>query len=56
MRATRGTDGKDSDGSRQNLNWDRKAQMVTQILCWAVQRGSRPEFPPPEILYLERAS
>jgi hypothetical protein len=30
--------------ARQNLSWDRKAQMVTRILCWAMPRGPNQSF------------
>jgi glycosyltransferase involved in cell wall biosynthesis len=36
--------------ARQNFSWDRKAQMVTQILLWAVRRGPKPHLPPPKTL------
>jgi glycosyltransferase involved in cell wall biosynthesis len=34
--------------ARENFTWDRKAQMVTQILLWAVGRGPKPDLPSPK--------
>jgi len=33
--------------ARQYLSWDRKAQIVTEILCWAVHGGPKPKPPVP---------
>jgi glycosyltransferase involved in cell wall biosynthesis len=41
---------------RDSLTWDAKAQATTRILYWAVRQGPKPEFPPPKMLYLERAN
>jgi len=34
----------------ETLSWDGKAQTVTQILQWAVDRGPRPNLQPPKLL------
>ena len=31
--------------ARECLSWDRKAQIVTEILCWAARRGTKPDLP-----------
>ena len=31
--------------ARECLSWDRKAQIVTEILCWAARRGPKPDLP-----------
>jgi glycosyltransferase involved in cell wall biosynthesis len=36
--------------ARKCLSWDAKAQMVTQILCWAIGRGPKPDLLPPKLL------
>lgn len=36
--------------ARKNLTWDAKAQSVTRVLNWALQRGPKPDFPPPKKL------
>jgi glycosyltransferase involved in cell wall biosynthesis len=36
--------------ARECLSWDSKAQIVTQILRWAVGRGPKPDLPPPKML------
>jgi glycosyltransferase involved in cell wall biosynthesis len=36
--------------ARERLSWDGKAQVVSQILCWAARRGPKPDFPPPRML------
>ncbi len=36
--------------ARENFTWDVKAQTVTQVLCWAVRRGPKPDLPPPKML------
>jgi glycosyltransferase involved in cell wall biosynthesis len=36
--------------ARECLSWDRKAQIVTEILCWAAGRGPKPDFPSPKTL------
>jgi glycosyltransferase involved in cell wall biosynthesis len=38
--------------AREHLTWDAKAQSTTQILNWAVQRGPKPNLPPPKTLHL----
>jgi glycosyltransferase involved in cell wall biosynthesis len=42
--------------ARECLTWDAKAESTTRVLNWAVGRASRPDLPPPKMLYLERAS
>ena len=32
--------------AREYLSWDRKAQIVTEILCWAVHGGPKPNLQP----------
>jgi len=34
--------------ARECLSWDRKAQLVTEILCWAARRGPKPDLRPPQ--------
>ena len=34
----------------QRLSWDGKAQIITQIVRWAMGRGPKPVLPPPKIL------
>jgi glycosyltransferase involved in cell wall biosynthesis len=36
--------------ARENLTWDAKAEAVTRVLNWVLQRGPKPDFPPPKIL------
>jgi glycosyltransferase involved in cell wall biosynthesis len=36
--------------ARKCLSWDAKAQMVTQILCWATGCGPKPNLLPPKLL------
>jgi glycosyltransferase involved in cell wall biosynthesis len=36
--------------ARECLSWDSKAQLVTEILCWATQRGPKPDLLPPKML------
>lgn len=36
--------------ARERLTWDAKALAVTQILHWVVQRGPKPDLPPPRAL------
>jgi glycosyltransferase involved in cell wall biosynthesis len=36
--------------ARENLTWDAKARVMTDILLWATGRGSKPELQPPERL------
>jgi glycosyltransferase involved in cell wall biosynthesis len=38
--------------AQERLTWDAKAKSVTRILNWAVRRGSKPDLPPPKVLYL----
>jgi glycosyltransferase involved in cell wall biosynthesis len=33
--------------ARECLSWDRKAQVTSQILTWAVGQGPKPDLPPP---------
>ena len=33
--------------ARESLSWDGKAQIVSQILCWAASRGPKPDLRPP---------
>jgi glycosyltransferase involved in cell wall biosynthesis len=35
--------------ARENLSWDGKAKAVTEILRWAVQKGPKPNLPPPKM-------
>jgi glycosyltransferase involved in cell wall biosynthesis len=37
--------------ARERLTWDAKAQSTTQVLNWAVQRGPKPNLPPPKVLH-----
>jgi glycosyltransferase involved in cell wall biosynthesis len=32
--------------ARQCLTWDGKAQMVTEVLCWATRQGPKPDLAP----------
>jgi glycosyltransferase involved in cell wall biosynthesis len=36
--------------AREGLSWDGKAKIMSEILCWAVGQGSKPNLPPPKIL------
>jgi glycosyltransferase involved in cell wall biosynthesis len=36
--------------ARQHLTWDRKAQVVSDILLWATKRGAKPDLRAPERL------
>jgi glycosyltransferase involved in cell wall biosynthesis len=36
--------------ARESLTWDSKAKAVTRVLNWVLQRGPKPDFPPPKIL------
>jgi glycosyltransferase involved in cell wall biosynthesis len=38
--------------ARECLTWERKAQIMTQILTWAVRQGPKPDLPPPRRLRL----
>jgi len=42
--------------ARECLNWDEKAQMVTEILYWAVRRGAKPDLQPSKTLHPRRAN
>jgi glycosyltransferase involved in cell wall biosynthesis len=42
--------------ARERLTWDAKAQSVARILNWAVQRGPKPDLPPPTMLQVKHAS
>lgn len=42
--------------ARERLTWEAKAQSTTQVLNWVVGRAPKPDFPPPTMLGLERAS
>ena len=35
--------------ARECLSWDRKAQLVTEILCWVARRGPKPDLPSPKV-------
>ena len=35
--------------ARENLSWDGKARIVTEILEWAIGNGQKPELPPPKL-------
>ena len=35
---------------RECLTWDAKAQSTNKVLNWAVQRGPKPDLPPPKVL------
>jgi glycosyltransferase involved in cell wall biosynthesis len=36
--------------ARESLTWDAKARAVTRVLHWVLQRGPKPDFPPPKVL------
>ena len=36
--------------ARECLSWDQKAQIVTQVLRWAVGHGPKPDLQPPKAL------
>ena len=36
--------------AREYLTWDAKAQIVTRIMHWVVERGPKPDLPPPKAL------
>jgi glycosyltransferase involved in cell wall biosynthesis len=36
--------------AREWLTWERKAQVMTQILSWATGQGPKPHLPPPKML------
>jgi glycosyltransferase involved in cell wall biosynthesis len=36
---------------RESLTWDAKAQAVTRVLHWVVQRGPKPDLQPPKRLH-----
>ena len=36
--------------ARERLSWDGKAKIVTQILCWAAERGPKPDLHPQQNL------
>ena len=36
--------------AREELSWDGKTKIMSEILCWAVEQGSKPNLPPPKIL------
>lgn len=36
--------------ARERLSWESKAQIMTQILTWAVGQGPKPDLPPPKHL------
>jgi glycosyltransferase involved in cell wall biosynthesis len=36
--------------AKEGLSWDGKAKIMSEILCWAVGQGSKPNLPPPKIL------
>ncbi len=35
--------------AREYLSWERKAQLTSQILTWAVGQGPKPDLPPPQV-------
>jgi len=37
--------------ARECLSWDAKAQIVTQVLAWAVKKGPKPDLLPPQRLH-----
>jgi glycosyltransferase involved in cell wall biosynthesis len=37
--------------ARELLTWDRKAQALTAIIHWVLQRGPKPNLPPPKVLF-----
>jgi len=36
--------------ARERLTWDAKAQDTTRVLCWALERGPKPDLRPPKTL------
>jgi len=38
----------------ERLSWDGKAKIVTQILCWAAERGPKPDLHPQQNLAAAR--
>jgi hypothetical protein len=36
--------------ARECLSWDRKAQIMTEILSWTVGQGPKPDLLPPQLL------
>jgi glycosyltransferase involved in cell wall biosynthesis len=36
--------------AHEHLTWEAKAQSTTEVLNWVVQRGPKPNFPPPKML------
>jgi len=42
--------------ARKYLSWDAKAQIVTQILRWAIRRGPKPDLRPAKMLCRENVS
>jgi glycosyltransferase involved in cell wall biosynthesis len=36
--------------ARECLTWDGKAQTLTAIMRWVLQRGPKPNLPPPKVL------
>ncbi len=40
--------------ARECLSWDAKAQIVTQILTWAVDQGPKPDLLPPQRLHSQQ--
>ena len=39
--------------ARERLTWEAKARDTTRVLQWVLQRGPRPDFPPPKVLAAE---
>jgi glycosyltransferase involved in cell wall biosynthesis len=37
--------------AREQLTWDAKARMITEVLRWAVGTGPRPSLPPPRTVF-----
>lgn len=40
--------------ARQSLTWETKAQSTTRVLDWVLQRGPKPDLPPPKVLAVGR--
>jgi glycosyltransferase involved in cell wall biosynthesis len=36
--------------AQENLSWDGKAQIVTEVLQWVIGSGPKPNLPPPKVL------
>ena len=42
--------------ARERLTWDAKAQILTNVMRWALQQGLKPDLPPPKQLQLKHVS